>query len=99
MSQFTRNIVNVSPASPYFDDLDLNFRIQGIDLFLQGDGALNGCHHTAIGFDLFQAEHPVPAVLEPLCQHLIAADLVLPQFEGNRLEILTGVRDVHWIMS
>ena len=34
MPRFTRSVVNVSLASPYFDDLTLNFRIQSVNLFL-----------------------------------------------------------------
>ena len=85
---------NLDLASRHFYDVCLGFWIQSIDFFLQANGSLNGCHDAAIGFDLFQAKDPVPAVLEPFGQHLVPSDLVLPQLQGNGLKVL-GFVDVH----
>ena len=88
-----RSALDVSRAIPYFDDLFFCFRVQRINLFLQDDGSLNGCHHAAVGFDLLQVKLPFSAILEPLRQHLVAADLVLPQLQRDGLEVL-GFVDV-----
>jgi hypothetical protein len=60
-------------VSSIFDNLTLGFWIQGINLFLQGDGSLNGCHHAAVGFDLLV----VQVFLRPLLGLDVADDSVL----------------------
>jgi len=81
----------------YFNDLLLGLWIQRVNLFLQLYGSLDCRHHMTVSLDFLQVKSAFSTVLEPLLEHQVPADLVLPEFTGNRLEVL-GLVDIDAVL-
>ena len=60
------------------DDLHFHVRIRRVNLPLSVYCVTDRRHHPAVSLDLFQAEAPLPAILKPFVQHLVARRSGIP---------------------